>query len=57
MNCKDASTCTEGEEEELHLLALWKQLNQVKLEGNHVNALAKVFSCGHKGNRPLFFSV
>lgn len=50
-------TCTEREEEELHLLAFWKQLNQVKLERNHVNALAKVFSCGHKGNHPLFLLI
>lgn len=35
------STCTECEEEELNLLAFWKQLNEVKLEGNHGNAVLR----------------
>lgn len=47
-------TCTESEEEELHLLAFWKQLDQVKLKRNHLNALPEGFSCRHKGNRNLF---
>lgn len=35
------STCTECEEEEFNLLAFWEQLNEIKLEGNHMNAVLR----------------
>ena len=49
------STCTECEEEELNLLAFWKQLNEVKLEGNHGNAVLRGqgFSCTHR--QPIYY--
>ena len=43
----ECRTCTECEEKDLDLLALWKQLNEVKLERNHLNAVLRGqgFSC------------
>ena len=35
------STCAECEEEEFNLLAFWEQLNEIKLEGNHMNAVLR----------------
>jgi len=32
-------TCAECEEEDFNLLALWEQLDEVKLERNHVNTV------------------
>lgn len=49
---EEYSTCTECEEEELDLLALWEQLNEVKLKRDHVNAVltGRGFSCTNTGN-------
>lgn len=49
------STCTECEEENFNLLAFWKQLNQVKLERNHMNAFLRGFSCTHRDNSSTIY--
>lgn len=50
--CRCCTTCTECEEEELHLLAFWEQLNEIKLEWNHVDAVLRSqgFSCTCRTN-------
>lgn len=47
------STCAEREEEEFHLLTLGEQLDEVKLEGDDVDAVLRgqSFSCTHTANR------
>lgn len=42
-------TCAECDEKQLNLLAFWEQLNEVKLERDHVDALLRdqMFSCTH----------
>lgn len=49
---QEYSTCAEREEEEFNLLTFWEQLNEVKLERNHVDAALRdqSFSCTHRTN-------
>lgn len=63
VNCADGlyeyCTCAECEEEDLHLLAFREQLNEVKLERNHVNAVLQGwgFSCTHTGKTFFYLQI
>lgn len=52
---EDDCTCTKCEEEEFNLLTFWEQMNEIKLERNHVNGALRdqSFLCTHKTHAPV----